>query len=75
MFACAQESQPQFYLAGDVRDVRTAIVEFPGALRGTVLILLLPESPVNNPAKLFCVHVERKLDRTQLQRVCTEREI
>lgn len=63
-FACAQDSQPHFSLAHDVRDVRAA--------KGTVLTPWLSERPEKNPAELCCVHVERKLERTQLQRVCTE---
>lgn len=42
---------------------KMAIFEFPGADRGAVFTLLLPGSPENNLAKLFCVQVERKPDR------------
>lgn len=36
------------------KDTKTVISQFPRARRGTVLALLLPESPENNPATLFC---------------------
>lgn len=42
----------------------TAIFEFPGAHGGAALTLLLPGNPENNPAKLFCVQIERTPDRT-----------